>query len=276
MRYINIKLLERINRDGGLNELKAFNDKIATLATEAERKDFIDKNGEAWSKLRFDLWILGHLKCWYSEAEIDVHSCEVEHFRPKKRVSKSKPVHHGYWWRAFDWKNYRIAHSIANKRKHDLNTSKLVGKGSYFPLRDEKKRAKRIDEEKNEEPILLDPTIRKDCTLIFFNLSSGVVEPSITVEADPWNHQRADETIGYYHLNEGTWVNRRFEAIKQVQILCDRIKRIDPTQDLITYEETIDELITRTSYFAEFTSLVKQTIVDKIGDKDNALIKALF
>ena len=134
MRYIDLKLLELISQEADLDALQKLNDEISKLCTE-DRKKFIKKHSLAWSRLRFNLWMLGHFKCWYSEVRLESHSGEVEHFRPKGKVAASVPKHNGYWWRAFDWRNYRLAHAIANKRKTDINTGKLVGKGTYFPLR---------------------------------------------------------------------------------------------------------------------------------------------
>lgn len=274
MRYIDLKLLELISQEADLNELQQLTEDIAKLSTEAERKKFIKKHSPAWSKLRFNLWMLGHFKCWYSEVRLESHSGEVEHFRPKGKVAASKPKHTGYWWRAFDWKNYRLAHAIANKRKTDINTGKLAGKGTYFPLRLEAQRANRAEEEKQEEPSLLDPTVRRDCGLIRFNLSSGKVEPSYQAAEDSWKHKRAIETIGHYHLNEARWNITRKELVVEVQRLCDKLISTDASADPDSYEETIDLLVAKTSYFAEFTSIVKQAIIEKLPD--NELIASLF
>jgi len=269
MRYIDLKLLELVSKEADLNDLKKLGEDIAKLTTVDKRKKFIKDNAAAWSKVRFNLWMLGQFKCWYSEARLEANSGEVEHFRPKNKVAAAKPRHDGYWWRAFDWKNYRLAHSIANKRKRDISTGKLVGKGTYFPLRVEGQRAKKAEDEKQEEPTLLDPTVRRDCGLIQFNLSSGKVEPTYQKSQDAWKYQRADETIDYYHLNEGTWVYKRRELIVEVQRLCDKL-----ITDPGNFDETLDLLMAKTSYFAEFTSVVKQTIFEKFPN--NELIAKLF
>ncbi len=269
MRYINLKLLELVSKEVDLDDLKKLDEEIAKLTTVEKRKEFIKNNAAAWSKVRYNLWMLGQFKCWYSEARLEANSGEVEHFRPKNKVAAAKPKHDGYWWRAFDWNNYRLAHSITNKRKRDVNTGKLVGKGTYFPLRDEKKRAIDATGEKQEEPTLLDPTVRRDCGLIQFNLCSGKVEPTYQQSQDAWKHRRATETIDYYHLNEGTWVYKRSELVVEVQKLCDKL--IAGSGD---FEENLDSLMAKTSYFAEFTSIVKQAILEKFDNKE--LIAALF
>ena len=274
MRYIELKILELISKEADLNELERLGKEIAKLKTEKERKQFIRNHAPAWSKLRQNLWMLGQFKCWYSEVRLEIHSGEVEHFRPKGLVAASNPSHKGYWWRAFDWKNYRLAHPISNKRKTDLNTGKLVGKGTYFPLRDETKRAIDAAGEIAEEPTLLDPTVRRDCRLIRFNLSSGRVEPSYKEENDVWKYRRAMDTIGHYHLNEIRWVMTRQELVVEVQRLCDKLIQVDASKDIEEYEEIIDLLVAKTSYFAEFTSVVKQTIAEKLPNPE--LLAALF
>jgi hypothetical protein len=62
-------------------------------------------------------------KCWFSEARDTYSHWQVERFRPKKGARD--PDRPGYWWRAFDYLNYRLGGGVGNAKK-----------GSYFPLRE--------------------------------------------------------------------------------------------------------------------------------------------
>ena len=75
-------------------------------------KAFIDANSGVWGEIKNELLEMSHGKCWYSEAPDAVSDWHVDHFRPKKRaLDEDKTEHEGYYWLAFDWKNYRIAGS---------------------------------------------------------------------------------------------------------------------------------------------------------------------
>lgn len=147
---------------------------------------------------------LFHLKCAYCEMRT---GADIEHFRPKgqvwvweelrgKRTGKRKAIpNSGYWWLAADWNNLLLSCVLCNsQRKHKLPTVgyQVRGKSNYFPVQDEKKRAKSPSSRLADKSLLLDPC-REDPSkhLLFF--SDGRIEPaysgkralraSITIEA---------------------------------------------------------------------------------------------
>ncbi len=117
----------QLRRTVNLTDLEASNAAIARVH-DGDRSEFIKQHEAECSNLRGSLWIVGHMKCWYSEASLQEGEGHVEHYRPKKRLTGTG--HKGYWWRAFDWKNLRLAHPTVNLRKTDYLTGKRVGKGS--------------------------------------------------------------------------------------------------------------------------------------------------
>lgn len=167
MRHVDHSQVRRFAKQKQLDALTAAQKALSDAASVDDRRAYIDANGKVWSELRHVLWQVGAGKCWYSEAIIEADAGEVEHFRPKKQVWKSKPTHSGYWWRAFDWRNFRLAHPLVNKRRPDYSTEKQAGKGCYFPLRSEASRATNANAEPNEEPSLLDPTIASERSHLF-------------------------------------------------------------------------------------------------------------
>lgn len=260
MKYIDHR---QVRRFIDLAPIQAANTEIAGVA-DAERSKFIDDHQALASALRNALWAVSNTKCWYSEASLQEVEGQVEHYRPKKRVTGIQ--HTGYWWRAFDWRNLRLAHPTVNRRVTDYLTGKRAGKGGYFPLRNEDQRASNSAEEVNEEPVLLDPTSYSDTQLICFSPESGAPRPRFRKEEDQWLHQRASDSIEYYHLDEGTWNARRQDLMAEVRALCDELERlaIEQPRDDAAYSRTIDELVQDyLSPFAEFSSASWQVVSER-------------
>lgn len=251
-----------LRRAVNLDPLNVSNAAIVRVA-EDDRKAFIDQHEAECSAIRHALWAVGNMKCWYSEASLQQGEGHVEHYRPKKRLSGVG--HDGYWWRAFDWKNLRLAHPTVNLRKTDYLTGKRVGKGSYFPLRDEASRAHNPTEEANEEPVLLDPVVPADTRLICFAEESGAPRPRYNKDQDEWRHRRAEESIDYYHLDEGTWNARRADLMAAVRKLCEQIETIalQNPRDEDAYNQKIDEIVAYISPFGEFSTACLQVVRDR-------------
>ena len=105
-------------------------------------------NSNLWrnKKVKSFIYDSQHKKCCYCERKRDCGETEVEHFRPKLKVSECQE-HSGYWWLAYDWKNLLISCKTCNNKK-----------GAQFPLLDEKKRAcVENDPIDNESPFLINP-----------------------------------------------------------------------------------------------------------------------
>lgn len=249
-------------RFANLDQLRASNATIATIA-ESDRKNFIDVHEAECSALRDALWTLGHAKCWYSEASLQQCEGQVEHYRPKKRLHGAG--HDGYWWRAFDWENLRLAHPTVNRRKTDYLTGKRVGKGSYFPVRKEARRATNRAEEANEEPLLLDPVVPSDTRLICFSEESGAPRPRYTKDRNEWFFERAEQSIDYLHLDEASWNVKRADLMAAVIVLCKQLEQIAVAQprDEAAYNQKIDEIVAHIGPFAEFSSACLQIVREK-------------
>jgi hypothetical protein len=85
------------------------------------------------------------IKCAYCESSYGaVYDGDIEHFRPKGRVTEKKPAIPGYYWLANDWDNLLLSCQHCNQsRQHILyNEDKLesYGKRDQFPLTDEQHR----------------------------------------------------------------------------------------------------------------------------------------
>jgi hypothetical protein len=252
----------QLRRFADLETLRASEAALAQEAPE-NRSAFIRAHEHECSELRDALWRVGYAKCWYSEAVLQQGEGHVEHYRPKKRLHGSN--HEGYWWRAFDWENLRLAHPTVNLRRTDYLTGRLSGKGSYFPLRDEANRAHNRDDEVSEEPVLLDPVVAADTRLIHFSEESGAPRPAVTKDQDEWCYRRAEASIDYYHLNEGTWNAKRADLMAAVRKLCDQVEAIafKEPRDQASYNQKVDELVAYASPYQEFSAACVQIIRER-------------
>lgn len=259
MRPIDNRHLPRF---ADLRTLRASQAAIAEEAIE-RRKEFIDNHEHECGAVRAALWAIGSAKCWYSEASLQEAEGQVEHYRPKRRLWGAR--HDGYWWRAFDWENLRLAHPTVNRRKTDYLTRKLAGKGSYFPLRDEARRAQDPIEEPNEEPVLLDPVVPSDTLLLCFSEESGAPRPRYEKDQNEWLHQRAEASIDFYHLNEGTWNFRRADLMATVRRLCEQLEALasQTPLDQPAYDQKINDIVAHLSPFAEFSAACLQVVRER-------------
>jgi hypothetical protein len=259
LRPIDLRHLPRV---ANLEQINASNAAILLVAEE-DRKDFIDEHDQECSALRGPLWGLGYMKCWYSEASLQQPEGQVEHYRPKKRLSGAG--HGGYWWRAFDWRNLRLAHPTVNRRKTDYLTGKLVGKGSYFPIRSEASRATNAAAEADEQPVLLDPVVPADTLLLCFSEESGAPRSRHTKESNEWLHQRAELSIEYYHLDEASWNVKRADLMAEVKKLCKQLEALalEQPRDDVAYDAKINEIVSYISPFAEFSSACLQIVKER-------------
>jgi uncharacterized protein (TIGR02646 family) len=170
---------------------------LDAAAGPAERNAIIDANDKLWGHLKEWLLDLSHQKCWFSEAKDCFSHFHVEHFRPKKSAKDGDgTVHDGYWWLAFDWKNYRICGSVGNTKK-----------GTFFPLRTNSARVGRNEDIRLEDQQLLDPADRDDPGLLSFTVDgTAIVAPGVT---DDWETARVEYSIERLNLNFGPLADKR-------------------------------------------------------------------
>lgn len=170
---------------------------LKAAQTPEERNEIIDKNGKVWGELKE--WLLGMSsgRCWFSGVEDCFSHWDVEHYRPKKSAKDIDGLDKdGYWWLAFDWQNFRICGTVGNRKK-----------GTFFPLRDESKRAVPFGELRYEDPLLLDPADPRDPLLISFNVEGKAI-PSPMADTD-WDKTRVEYSVIRCNLDFPTLVNKR-------------------------------------------------------------------
>jgi uncharacterized protein (TIGR02646 family) len=211
MRYIDLNLIE-IPKDWPEKSQKA------KEAIQGDPDIDIDKKfSHVWQCLKPSLEMIVGKKCWYCEEIQSRSDKEVEHFRPKKGVTEVKPKHSGYIWLAFNYTNYRYSCGYCNKRRKDSgNNNRLGGKGNYFPLIDENKRAYKPGDEAYETPKLLDPCVEADVNLLDFN-EDGT--PCAVPSADSIEKDRVEVSIKLYHLKHSEIVEERKALARDLEDL---------------------------------------------------------
>ena len=186
-----------------------------TTAKGSERSAVISKYQNLWKELKEPLRELSYKKCWYCESKDNRSDNAVDHFRPKGNVKDSNPPHHGYWWLAFDWRNYRFSCTYCNSIRKSAG-GKSGGKHDYFPLVDETTRAHCKEESTDEEiPELLDPTSPFDVQLLAFNDDGKTA--TVTDQESSWDFKRAKESIKRYHLDHVDIMERRADLMKEIR-----------------------------------------------------------
>lgn len=233
-------------------------------ATDAEaRKAIIDANDGLWRDERIRGWLRQqfHDKCWFSEARESVSAIHVDHFRPKGRIKDDQQrivAHEGYWWFAFNWRNYRICGQLINTKKGDV-----------FPIC-EGARCKPDNEPSFhlEVPVLIDP-ITDQARLISFELDEDGVLAISACGNNSAEQDRADRTIEILGLNRLDVLNRNrkrvwdacFAHIEQYRGALGTTGA--QALALVEQAKAKDALVQLAAYEAEFSSVAGACIEKK-------------
>jgi hypothetical protein len=219
---------------------------------EEERIPFIKRKSHIWRAFSRCLSRMSYGKCWYSESP-DPHSFfDVDHFRPKAEAMRTDvDKDDGYPWLAFSWENFRYAAQRANRLSRDENMDVVVGKGSWFPLLDGSPKAcwgnRCIDQ---ENPILLDPTVRSDVNLIDVD-SDGLMCQSLFCIGSA--KTRVEKSIELYGLNLPRLVEARKRVMRDIVLLHETLVQMltagnghPPVADALPVKQQIEQLRDRT------------------------------
>jgi uncharacterized protein (TIGR02646 family) len=221
MRYINIE--DKTPPEEWCRKADELTRDLIKLDSPEERTKFI-KRHKIWKDLKEWLLELSHGKCWYSESKEIFSFYDVDHFRPKSRATQLDGTEReGYWWLAFDWRNYRISGSIGN-RPHQGEDNKIRGKADYFPLKKGSPEATDHNCDLCDEIIyLLDPTDPDDPPLLTFD-ESGYPKPA--VPEGTWECERAKVTIELMHLDFRPLVDERKKKWTKCILLITRAQKL--------------------------------------------------
>ena len=220
--------------------------KLKDAPDKAARDAIIDQKSAVWGELKDWLLKLSHDKCWFSEAKDVYNHWHVEHFRPKKSAKDLDGTEcEGYWWLAFDWKNFRICGSVGNSKK-----------GTFFPLREGCHRIGVDGDTRLEDVMLLDPADEDDPSLLFFNPEGqAIVAPFVK---DEWEKQRVEYSIERLKLGFDPLVRKR----KTLWNECNN-KINKYLEDLNLYHKDKTNLVAKNSYKEAAKALRKMICADE-------------
>ncbi len=248
----------------------------STCATCADRKKHIEDNEGVWTQIKTNLaGVLGG-KCWYCETKNSRADNAVDHFRPKNAVAECK-THGGYWWKAFDWENYRFSCQFCNSRRIDREHGTDGGKHHHFPLLDESRRAIREEDESNEQPLLLDPCYEGDSEFLWFN-EDGSPSCNDVLCGDPSTYpsKRVEASIRLYHLDHHNLIQSRiaiyvevYKKLAHADSMLVKIRNGDTTARE-SYAVAINELRSMGDATKELSSTVKCAVRSKRGKSPSA------
>lgn len=166
-------------------------------------------------------------KCAYCESRYSATSpTDVEHFRPKARVS-DEAGHRGYWWLASTWTNL-LASCIFCNRAHNNDLYDWVvadwlprqvksGKHDNFPLAFGVRAFSDSDDLTAEDPLLIDPTQRDPAEYVSWRKVEGV-QVIVPLEADGATTPYAAESIRVYGLNRRQLVEARTGTAQAIEV----------------------------------------------------------
>ncbi len=219
MRFIDISPDELQIPDDWKAKAEQLTKDLINEADPTKRKELIDNNAHVWGEIKPLLEKLSDGKCWYTEAKQEGTDTDVDHYRPKKKVSEEDDNNEGYWWLSFEARNYRLSCIVANRRRKDKETGITGGKGSHFPLCVPENRATTPNCDLDGElPELLDPCDEVDVALLTF-AENGEALPRHSSDSSSRFNQRASKSIELYNLNYHDFKNARIG-------LRDRLKEL--------------------------------------------------
>uniref|UniRef100_A0A2A4Z030 TIGR02646 family protein n=1 Tax=OCS116 cluster bacterium TaxID=2030921 RepID=A0A2A4Z030_9PROT len=211
MKFIDYNIDDIELPDGWTDKANELTSKLIIETSSEERKKIIKANSKHWGLLKSKLAEISNGKCWYTEAKQEGTDTDVDHFRPKNSVSEGNKKNDGYWWLAFDPKNYRYSCISANRRRTDKKTEITGGKGDHFPLCNPHKRAISPAHDLDEElPELLDPCDEVDVMQITY-ADNGEALASHSKDKNLRQYQRAIKSINIYNLNHSDFKEARIE-----------------------------------------------------------------
>ena len=204
--------------------------KVIAESDPERRKALIQLYSPRWGAMRNYLAQLSYDKCWYTECRDSGADRDVDHFRPKSRVS-GVPGHPGYYWLAFSWANFRFSCQLANRPRRNEILGETGGKADYFPLLNPEMRARSPEDDiRVEQPTLLDPINPDDTSLISF-IQSGEARLSAHYAGSSIAEHRFEATRQYLNLNWPKFTEDRQILYNKISRLVERGRREDPQRN---------------------------------------------
>ncbi|MCC6818199.1 MAG: hypothetical protein IT245_04865 [Bacteroidia bacterium] len=249
MIFINIDILEP--NQNWLDRADALTAQLLAANTVQDKATIIKNNQNLWGELKQHFSDVLKRKCWYSESINDFAHCHLDHFRPKSRaIDENGKDQGGYWWLAFNWRNFRYAGPAGNVRKRD-----------YFHVNANKANSP-ADPLENEDIRFLDPTDPDDPAKLKFN-NEGIISPKSAI-VNSREYIQSEYTIRRMNLNLFGLMEGRKDKYRLTARLIRQIEQL-LTLQAITFDlarrQNIKakqlELLNLADRYSEYSAAVK-------------------
>lgn len=180
-----------------------------------QRVAYIKKKAHIWRSFAGHLAGMSYGKCWYSESHDPQSFFDVDHYRPKGEAVRSPTEKdEGYPWLAFSWENFRYSAQRSNRLSTHEDNDETTGKHSWFPLMPGSPRAEWANRcEADEQPVLLDPTVRADVDLVDIDSDGRIQESRACIGS---SRDRLKRSVELYGLDLPNLVTARKRVMREV------------------------------------------------------------
>ncbi len=221
MRYIDLNAVIDSIPQAIRDNLQAVDDSMAPK-TDAKKVTTAGAGNPHWSPVKTYLENASNRKCWYTESKNPGCLNDVEHYRPKAKVTDGTGhVEHWYWFLAFNPINYRLSSQISNRLNSNAVLDATGGKGNKFPLMPGCPRATNVAALAAEQPVILDPCSSSDTELLDF-LPDGRPVLSMRHAGDPVAKERVDRSKLLLNLDYGSFNEDREKLYNKIRKLIQR------------------------------------------------------
>jgi uncharacterized protein (TIGR02646 family) len=183
-----------------------------------------------WVEFKYVIWDQQKRKCCFCEQKLHEPNSRIDHYRPKTRVvcERQGRIQYiiGYWWIAYEWKNFLVLCETCNRQK-----------GDEFPLVMEDSRVH--DEEilaedgslGNELPLLINPRFEAPESFFEYDDSKFYLTQEIYIKGK-------DSDIG--DLNRGNHTKRVID-LNRIRVNEERYRDNLPWKRGKKYKEMIED-----------------------------------
>lgn len=226
-----------------------------------------------WGKLKTILWNAQGKKCCFCEKKVaSIGEGDVEHYRPKRDAkcidNKSVKLKNGYWWLAYEWKNFLFVCRTCNNQK-----------SNRFPLIAESHRTAVNSEEAintlgdlgKELPLLINPRFEDPAQ--YFSYDIGAAHSGRVYITQAGNSPSADKSVGSIEITD---LNRNYrvnsKALKDT-LLEDRSLIFLAVQKAVGELKSLERALSETTknatkYPAETISVVLNDLNQSIAAQE--------
>lgn len=221
MRYIDLDAVVNSIPQGIRDDLKSVDDSMPAW-TEADKVSTASAGNPHWSPVKEYLEATSSRKCWYTESKNPGCLNDVEHYRPKAKVTDGNGhVEHWYWFLVFNPVNYRLSSQISNRLNKNSLLGATGGKGDKFPLLPGSPRATDLAGLAAEQPVILDPCTELDTELLEF-LPDGRPVLSVRHFGDAVAKDRVEQSKLLLNLDYPTFNEDRESLYNKIRKLIER------------------------------------------------------